>query len=100
MPIGLDVVVDADLGFEPLGVLVAPLGECLHRRPVDRLERLGARAGQLLERPVVQLAEERCDRSVELGEEEELPVAKTRQDPAARGSLRPLYHGACTAAPR
>jgi len=85
VPIRFHVVVDADLRFEPFGVLVARRRQRFHRRPVDQLERLGATPRQFLERPPVELDEELCDRGIELTKREELTVAQAREDP-------PLHH--------
>ena len=46
---------------------------------------VSAAAGQLLERPAVEIRQELRDREVQLSQREELAVAKPREDPA-------LYH--------
>src|SRR5690606_14128464 len=82
MALCFDVIVDADFRLDPLGVLVSRRWQRLHRRTVDRGERLGATARQLLERPTIQIDQEPRDRRVELTQREELAVAKAREDPS------------------
>ena len=80
--VDFDVVIDVDLGARPLGVLVASRRQRLHRRPVERLERARAAAGELLERPLVELGVELADRGVQLRQREELAVAQPCEHPA------------------
>ncbi len=80
--IDLDVVVDANPRHLPFSVLVGQ-----HRqRPQGRLVHLGegagAAAGQLLERPLVQVVEQRAQRPVQFVEAEEALVAQSCQHPA------------------
>jgi len=63
--------------------LIEPAWPCRkgeHHRAVDVLERGAPAALELLERPRVQIFEERGDRFIELGEAEELAVAQPSQD--------------------
>ena len=66
----------------PLRVLVALDRERLERRPVQVLEPAAAAALGLLERPLVQLGQERPARLAELAERKEHLVAQRRHDPA------------------
>ena len=54
-------------------------------RLVQRLERAGAAAGQLLERARVEFSEKCANGDVEVGQAEKKPIAQARQNPA-------LYH--------
>ena len=79
---GLDVVVDVDPRLAPLRVLVTLGRERLERRPVQILEPAAAVAFGLLERPLVQRGQQRCDGLAEFAEGEERLVAQRRHDPA------------------
>ena len=78
----LDVVVDVDPGLAPLGVLVALGRERPERGAVQILEPAAAAALDLLERPLVQLGQQRPDGLAEFAEREERPVAQRRHDAA------------------
>ena len=67
MPIDLDVVVDVDARFLPIGVVVSLGGQGFECRSVQRFELAAARAGKFFEGSVVELHQQGADRRVEVG---------------------------------
>jgi hypothetical protein len=64
----INVVVDVDLHFAPLGIFIARGGQSLQGRSIDGLERFGPATRQFLERATIQINEQCGDRGVKLGE--------------------------------
>ena len=82
-PSDLDVIVDANPGKRPFGVLVIGVGQRSHHRAFDRLEQLPPADPETAHHPPVQLHQNLGDRRVAFGEREELQVAQSR-GPAGR----------------
>jgi len=82
MPIDIDVVIEGDNAFLPLGEHVRCRWQSTHRRPVERIEDTAARPRQSLERPIVEVGQQRADRAVKLLEAKEALMAQARKEPA------------------
>ena len=80
--IDIDVVVEGDGAFLPLGEHVGRRRQRAHRRPVERLEDAAPGARQSLERTIVEVGQERSDRRVEFLQAEEALMAQPREHPA------------------
>jgi hypothetical protein len=80
--VDLEVVVDVDLGAQPLGVLVGPGRQGAQGGAIELLEQGLPGPWQLLEGPSVQPGEALGDGGVGLGEAEERAMAERREDPA------------------
>ena len=93
MPVGLHVIVNTGFGFHPRCILVAAPRERLHRRSIDRGERLRAASRQLLEGTMIQIHQQLRDRRVQLVQREELSIAKTREDPPLHDEHAHLHRG-------
>src|SRR5439155_2114970 len=89
--VDVDVVVDVDDRRLPLGVLVAGGRQRLHPRAVDGVEGALPRAGQFLERTLIEIDEQSTDSGVELFEREELAIAQPRQNPSLGQEYARLY---------
>ena len=83
MPLDLDVVVEPDPAFLPLGVDVGLGRQRLERRALDLLEQRAA-AGAEMARDAVRssASTSSADGGVQLGEREEAAVAQPGDDPA------------------
>ena len=79
--IEFDVIVDVDAGALEARDRHARGRQRAQGLLIQRGEGTCAAAGQLLERPGVQVGEQLGNGSVEFGQAEEAPVAKARQDP-------------------
>lgn len=74
----LYMIIDADPGRLPFGVVVLLLWQRKQRRLVHLGKGASAAAGQLLEGPLVQVGEQRVQRQVQFVETEEALVAQPR----------------------
>src|SRR5829696_943806 len=81
MAIDIDVVVERDAALAPLGVDVSLGRQRAECRPIKLVEQLAATDAEAAHWPAVELAEQRQDRAVQLGQREEALVAQTREDP-------------------
>ena len=88
--IKLDVIVRPDTRDLPLRVLIGLLGQRPECRTIDFVEDATAGAGQFLEGPVVQIAQQRGDRPVGLVQAEEALVAQAGEDPSLHQEDRQL----------
>jgi len=66
VPVDIDVVVEGDGAFLPLGINVGIGGQRSHRWTIERLVHTAPRPGQALERTFIELNQQRADRRVEL----------------------------------
>jgi len=71
----VDVVVDVDDRRLPLGEFIAGGRQRFHCRTVNGLEGALPRAGEFLERPGIEIDDQRPNRGVELFERKELAMA-------------------------
>ncbi len=82
MAVDVDVIVERDAALAPLGVNVGLDRQGGERRPVEFVEQLAPADAEAAHRPAVEIAEQRGDREVQLGQREEALVAQASQDPA------------------
>jgi hypothetical protein len=78
-PGDLDVIVDANPGKRPFGVLVIGVGQRSHHRAFDCLEQFPPADPEAAHHPPVQLHQNLADRRVAFGEREELQIAQSAQ---------------------
>ena len=87
----LDVVVDADAGQMPLGILEVVLRQPPHHRLLDRLEQLAAAHPEAAHLPAVHPLHRDSDGGVALGQGEERHVAQAADD-VGLGKPHPGLH--------
>ncbi len=80
----LDVVVEPDIAFEPVGVFVTAGRQRLQRWLAELFELIPAAGTQVPGHPAVRRGQQIADRGIELRQGEEAPFAQPRDDPAAR----------------
>ena len=96
----LNVVVDADAGQMPLGILEIVLRQRSHHRTLDRLEQLGAAHADAAHLAVVHPLHRHGDGGVALRQGKERHVAQAADD-VGLGEAHPRLHGGLVArAPR
>jgi hypothetical protein len=76
----LDMVVDADAGEAPFGILVILLWQRLHGRPLDRLEQLASADAQTTHLTPVHPLECDANRGIAFGQRKEGNVAQTAKN--------------------
>ena len=80
MVVHLDMVIDMDPGFAPMGKLVGGLGQRPHRRPVELFETTAATAGEFAEGTVIEQLQALPDGGVGLRQAEEGALTKPGQN--------------------
>jgi hypothetical protein len=76
-----------------LGIAIGCVGKRSERRPIERLEQLGAALAEPAHDAVVEVGNTFLDGAIELGEGEELPMANARQHPSLDDLNRDLDLG-------
>lgn len=87
------MAMEACCGAHHMGRSLAALGQRLHGRAIERLEKVLTRGAQMTADTGVQASKLFADGGVEFVEAEELPVAQSRDDPALSKKNRPFDLG-------
>src|SRR5450631_1877724 len=91
--LGLNMVVDADAGEAPLGILVVLLGQRLHGRPLDGLEQLASADAQAAYLAAVHPLENDANRGIAFGQGKEVDVAQATKNIRLRKADSGLHLG-------
>src|SRR5260370_906380 len=84
MAVDVDMIVERDAALAPLGIDVGLDRQGRQSGPVEFVEQLAPADAEAAHRPAVELAEQRGDRAVQLGQGEEALVAQAGPEPAPR----------------
>jgi hypothetical protein len=90
----IDVIIDADAAYAPLGEHIRLARQWLERRAVELFEQLSTRAAETADWSLfVERFEQLIDRRVQIGQTVELSMAQPRQDPSLDDEHRRLDLG-------